>query len=111
MLRLVCLFIALTLMMTMYLWLFLCVIMMIMSTLLLLLFVDDKGGENCANIIYAENYRYRHKLRGRSYTRENSELCCHQSKMGRMLSQDFHRVLISDKGINRDRQKEGSSLV
>ena len=23
-----------------------------------LLFVDDKGGENCANIIYAENYRF-----------------------------------------------------
>ena len=75
------------------------------------LFVDDKGGENCANIIYAENYRNRHKLRGSSYTMEISDICCHQSKRGRMLSQDFYRVLISDKGIHRDQQKEGSSFV
>ena len=38
----------------MFLWL----VTPLMSIIHTLLFVDDKGGENCANIIYAENYRF-----------------------------------------------------
>ena len=64
----------------------------------------------CRNIyIYIYIYKIQTKSQGDHIFRgrfRTSDICCHQSKRGRMLSQDFYRVLISDKGISRDRQKE-----